>query len=139
MPAAKPAIAGLTLHRKADVPDDHEHTNDYHQHYVGGGKTEWHQHTQPLYPPMSPAWIDGYRKGMEYCLATLQPLLRADASRDAICEAVRMLHGQLPVVPTPEPDITGQPISGAIVAGQRRRRWWERRHGFQNVPGEAGG
>ena len=111
--------AARVLHRRACAPDDHEHKNDYHQHYVGGGMTEWHQHGPPAYPPMTPAWVDGYRKGMEYCLATIQPLLRADATHDAIREAVRMLNGQLPEVPTPEPATKASNDTQAILAAIR--------------------
>lgn len=50
----------------------------------------------PPYPPKSAEWIDGYRQGMAHCLATLQPLLDADAGMNTIRQAVRALRGQMP-------------------------------------------
>lgn len=48
------------------------------------------------YPPMSQAWQDGYRTGMEYCLSVITPLLEDDNDMPAIRDAVRMLQGQTP-------------------------------------------
>ena len=50
----------------------------------------------PPYPPKGAEWIGGYRQGMAHCLDTLQPLLDADASINAIRQAVRSLRGQMP-------------------------------------------
>ena len=60
----------------------------------------------PTYPPKTDDWKDGYRRGMAYCLATLQPLMNDDHGITAVREAVRMLHGQMPTI-TPAPAYSG--------------------------------
>ena len=72
------------------------------------------------YPPMSKDWQDGYRKGMEYCLAMLAPLSDDDDGMPAIREAMSMLRGQLPV-PTGNPDTTSRNCKSTA-------------HNFQNIP-----
>lgn len=71
------------------------------------------------YPPMSPAWQDGYRQGMEYCLSVLDPLLDDDDAMPAVRKAVRMLHGQTPAPPMPLPT----PLSDDILPPAARARF----------------
>lgn len=60
---------------------------------------------------MNGPWTNGYRHGMEHCLAILAPLLDGDnADIPAVREAVRMLHHQMP-----------QPLE-PTAAGQARTR-----------------
>ena len=74
---------------------------------------------------MNDPWTNGYRYGMEHCLAILVSLLDSDnGDIAAVREAVRMLHHQMPQPLEPTADRTEQDTrcNAFLTAGKRCAR-----------------